>query len=90
MLGDIFHSSPVVVYPPLDKFLCYIGVCTQCVRPLYARKDKTGLDSTPMLERNDLPASCNDSTPERRDAYDESYRRYRQVYDALKPVFLHG
>jgi xylulokinase len=27
---------------------------------------------------------------ERRDAYDESYRRYRQVYDALKPVFAHG
>lgn len=28
--------------------------------------------------------------PERRDAYDEAYRRYRDVYFALKPVFASG
>jgi xylulokinase len=28
--------------------------------------------------------------PERREAYDEAYRRYRDVYFALKPVFEHG
>jgi xylulokinase len=28
--------------------------------------------------------------PERREAYDEAYRRYRDVYFALKPVFATG
>jgi sugar (pentulose or hexulose) kinase len=28
--------------------------------------------------------------PERREAYDEAYRRYRDVYFALKPVFDAG
>ena len=28
--------------------------------------------------------------PERREAYDEAYRRYREVYAALKPVFADG
>ena len=28
--------------------------------------------------------------PERRDIYDEAYRRYRDVYFALKPVFAAG
>jgi len=28
--------------------------------------------------------------PERRAAYDEAYRRYRDVYFALKPVFVSG
>jgi xylulokinase len=28
--------------------------------------------------------------PERRQAYDEAYRRYREVYFALKPVFANG
>ena len=28
--------------------------------------------------------------PERREAYDDAYRRYRDVYFALKPVFEAG
>jgi type IV pilus assembly protein PilY1 len=35
VLGDIFHSSPVVVGPPVDEFLCSLGLDAQCVSTLY-------------------------------------------------------
>jgi type IV pilus assembly protein PilY1 len=36
ILGDIFHSSPILVTPPVPTFLCETGIITQCVRTLYA------------------------------------------------------
>jgi len=36
ILGDIFHSSPILVTPPVPSFLCETGIITQCVRTLYA------------------------------------------------------
>ena len=36
ILGDIFHSSPILVTPPAPQFLCDLGVATQCVFSLYA------------------------------------------------------
>src|SRR5258706_11134629 len=36
ILGDIFHSSPILVTPPAPAFLCETGIVTQCVRTLYA------------------------------------------------------
>jgi type IV pilus assembly protein PilY1 len=35
MLGDIFHSSPVVVDPPVDYFLCNFSLHNQCLYTLY-------------------------------------------------------
>ena len=36
ILGDIFHSSPILVTPPVPVALCETGVVNQCVRTLYA------------------------------------------------------
>jgi type IV pilus assembly protein PilY1 len=36
ILGDIFHSSPILMTPPAPQFLCDLGVATQCVFSLYA------------------------------------------------------
>ncbi|HZR08540.1 MAG TPA: hypothetical protein VFA79_08160, partial [Myxococcales bacterium] len=36
ILGDIFHSSPILITPPVPTFLCETGIITQCVRTLYA------------------------------------------------------
>jgi len=41
ILGDIFHSSPILVTPPAPTFLCETGIINQCVRTLYAQ-DVTG------------------------------------------------
>jgi type IV pilus assembly protein PilY1 len=35
ILGDIFHSSPVLIQPPADPFLCDFGVINQCLATLY-------------------------------------------------------
>src|SRR5207302_2812299 len=37
ILGDIFHSSPILVTPPVPNFLCETGIVPQCVRTLYAQ-----------------------------------------------------
>ena len=42
MLGDIFHSSPVVVDPPVDQFICNLGLAAQCVSTLYGYKYGNG------------------------------------------------
>jgi type IV pilus assembly protein PilY1 len=34
-LADIFHSTPVTVEPPVDPFLCSLGLSGQCVSTLY-------------------------------------------------------
>lgn len=38
VLGDVFHSSPITVTPPVPTFLCDLGVATQCTSSLYASK----------------------------------------------------
>lgn len=38
ILGDIFHSSPVLVTSPAPTFLCDLGVLTQCLPSLYAAR----------------------------------------------------
>ncbi len=34
-LADIFHSTPVTVEPPLEPFLCSLGLSGQCLSSLY-------------------------------------------------------
>ncbi|EPX57795.1 hypothetical protein D187_004674 [Cystobacter fuscus DSM 2262] len=34
-LADIFHSTPVTVEPPVDPFVCSLGLSGQCVSTLY-------------------------------------------------------
>ncbi|MFN7130769.1 MAG: hypothetical protein ACK4N5_01725 [Myxococcales bacterium] len=62
ILADMFHSSPVVVDPPVEKFLCEIGLHNQCVRTLYAQDLNTV--ATPL--KDDYTAGS-----QKRDAYDE-------------------
>lgn len=42
ILGDIFHSSPILVTPPAPTFLCETGIVSQCVRTLYAQDTSGG------------------------------------------------
>lgn len=36
ILGDIFHSTPVLVTPPVAAYLCDLGIANQCVPSLYS------------------------------------------------------
>ena len=42
ILGDIFHSTPILVTPPVPTYLCDLGVATQCVPSLYNPKLEPG------------------------------------------------
>ncbi|QRK08378.1 pilus assembly protein PilY [Archangium violaceum] len=77
-LGDIFHSSPVVVSPPVDKFLCDMGVSTQCARTLYANSKQLGVPATEFVPENlTIPSSCKaDAVPKPVDGYD--YYHHKQ------------
>lgn len=61
VLGDIFHSSPVGVDPPVDKFLCDLGLHNQCVRTLYS--DALGVTHTPLANSNITNACIATPTP---------------------------
>ena len=42
LLGDIFHSTPVLVTPPVPTYLCDLGVANQCVPSLYDPRFEPG------------------------------------------------
>ena len=94
VLGDIFHSSPVMVDPPVDKFLCDLGISNQCVRTLYDKTGAPGVNSTELLPRKDLPTSCTISTPLERDAYDAyqyvNRKRERLILVGANDGMLHA
>ena len=93
-LGDIFHSSPVVVDPPVDKFLCDLGISNQCVRTLYDSKDRNGNEATPMMPHNELPTACNITTRRSRDAYEAYHfinrKRERIILVGANDGMLHA
>ncbi|WNG55848.1 pilus assembly protein PilY [Archangium gephyra] len=78
-LGDIFHSAPVVVSPPVDKFLCDLGVSTQCVRTLYSSAEQLGGQATPLKPSKDpIPATCKPGAAMNQgDAYDGFHHKNR-------------
>lgn len=67
VLGDIFHSSPILVTPPSAQFLCDLGVATQCLFSLYSPKltpdgqtAYEGYASTHRLRQQFLLVGAND------------------------------
>jgi type IV pilus assembly protein PilY1 len=47
-LGDIFHSSPVLVRPPLAKSFCVTGAFNQCVMTLFSALGSDKSAVTPL------------------------------------------
>ncbi|HEY8205868.1 MAG TPA: hypothetical protein VIG99_00205, partial [Myxococcaceae bacterium] len=87
VLGDIFHSSPNVIEPPEEQFLCDLGISNQCVSTLYAN---TAL-STPLRTYAEVDA-CTGAV--NRTAY-ESYvakwrRRDRLVIAGANDGMIHA
>ncbi|WP_426749356.1 pilus assembly protein PilY [Myxococcus sp. Y35] len=72
VLGDIFHSAPVLVDPPMDKFLCNLGMSNQCARTLYSQQ--LGVSPTPLAQ--ETISRCGNTVEV--DAYDAYLHRYRR------------
>src|SRR6218665_2162114 len=77
VLGDIFHSTPVLVNPPSDKFLCELGVSNQCVRTLYATTEQLGGTLATPLEPTTITLNGCSSGTRDVDAYDAYQYRQR-------------
>jgi type IV pilus assembly protein PilY1 len=41
ILGDIFHSSPILVTPPVTPLFCKLGFVNQCVETLFVEASQT-------------------------------------------------
>jgi len=72
VLGDIFHSAPVLVDPPMDKFLCNLGMSNQCARTLYSQQ--LGVSPTPLAQ--ETINRCGNTVQV--DAYEAYLHRYRR------------
>ncbi len=74
-LGDIFHSSPVVVNPPVEKTFCQLGLDNQCVATLFAAQG--GFTPTPMAAAETQADPGCHTTPPALDPYDAYVYRAR-------------
>jgi type IV pilus assembly protein PilY1 len=73
-LGDIFHSAPVVVKAPADKFVCKLGINNQCLLTLFSALGTSAATPTPL---------------EKYGAYD-AYDQYRREKLNIQQVVLVG
>lgn len=78
ILSDIFHSSPIMVSPPVDKFLCSLGFAAQCVRTLYGHD--TSVPATPLASYANVTDPCDSSRLITVDAY-ERWRIFNKNRD---------
>ena len=62
VLGDIFHSSPALVDPPVDRFLCEQGLHSQCLLTLYATAEDLGVAATPSAAYSDQTVTVGGNT----------------------------
>ena len=90
MLGDIFHSSPVLVDPPVDQFYCDLGLHSQCVSTLYQ------YDPTRLVPRPEgiTPSASYDVNGATIGAYEKYWRdhesRQRIVLVGANDGMLHA
>ncbi len=61
-LADIFHSSPVLVEPPAEPFLCTLGLSPQCVSTLY-EDFSASVSSEALCSGNGAARPCYTPTP---------------------------
>jgi type IV pilus assembly protein PilY1 len=61
-LGDIFHSSPIVVDPPVHPLVCTLGLHPQCLMTLYAAASDFAPVGEPLCT-DDGPKPCYEATP---------------------------
>jgi type IV pilus assembly protein PilY1 len=86
-LGDVFHSSPVVVEPPVDEFTCDLGLDNQCVATLHGPQALTLAVQTPM---DCTAATCDVNGNGTLDPGEDAYSMYRKNNLGRQQVLLVG
>ncbi len=83
-LGDVFHSSPVLVHPPTSEGICQYGIDNQCVRTLFGRTSNDSYAGAYQTSL-DLYASCATGKPQV-----GAYRAWRSSLKDRKSAVLVG
>ena len=86
-LGDIFHSSPIVVEPPVDEFTCDLGLDPQCVATLHSPQSLTLAVQTPM---DCTVATCDLNGNGTLDPGEDAYSAYRKAHLGRQQLLLVG
>lgn len=93
VLGDIFHSSPVIVDSPLEPFLCNLGLSNQCVSTLYSQE--LGVTATPAPNQSVASPACGVTALAPYEAYAFEQRRRQRLAlvgsnDGMIHAFING
>ncbi|WP_434387193.1 hypothetical protein [Melittangium boletus] len=95
-LADIFHSTPVTVEPPVEPFLCNLGLSSQCVSTLYD-DFSSSVSSEALCGAGGGGKSCYARTPLEKDTDSSgaeyrygSYDRYRKERQKRERIVLVG
>ncbi len=81
-LGDIFHSSPVIVEPPVDEFTCDLGLDNQCVATIHSPQALTATPQTPAGWDVDGNGAV--------DPGEDAYQAYRNANLGRRQIVLVG
>lgn len=87
VLGDVFHSSPINVEPPIEPFLCDLGLSTQCARTIYAAALSGEVPTRQSAAAAVTPAGASVCSASRSLA---PYQAWQAKYSARQKVILVG
>src|SRR5207244_1403210 len=80
---DIFHSSPVVVDPPVDQFICSLGLHSQCLATLYADNSSNALVTPTPSASYTIGSGATARTV-------DGYEKYWNDHETRKRIVLVG
>jgi len=83
MMGDIFHSSPVVVDPPVDQFICSLGLHSQCVSTLYGYQNPPAMATPTPTDTYTVGTAPNTKTV-------DAYEKYWEDHETRQRIVLVG
>jgi type IV pilus assembly protein PilY1 len=91
-LADIFHSTPVTVEPPIEPFLCTLGLHPQCASSLY-EDFSNSVTSQSLCSSGGAPCYMSTPTEPKRGANGKKYGAYdvfRETYGKRDRIALVG
>ena len=92
VMGDIFHSSPQEVTPPVEQGLCNLGLSNQCLRTLFSQA-LAGVTPTALASYSAAEFDCA-GAPTTRNAYEKYFydgrKREKVVLVGTNDGMLHA
>jgi type IV pilus assembly protein PilY1 len=89
-LGDVFHSSPIMVKPPIDEFTCDLAIDPQCVATIHSPQGLTLAVQTPMDCTTSGATNCDVNGDGALGPAEDAYSMYRNDNLGRQEILLVG